>query len=97
MEKIFSIIWFVFFITVICFVASYSQDIVWTPDGKITDHERSAYAEAWRNGDKWVVGPDPILLDYVANAYLIYRSGGTYIFDPNLPPPKCWTPSKNNS
>ena len=49
-----------------------------------------AYAAAWRDGASWPAGPVPISLEFMANAYLIYRNGGLYTYDPSLAPPQCW-------
>ncbi len=59
-------------------------------NGEINDGERAAYAAAWREGAAWPAGPAPIPLDFLANAYLIYRNGGLYTYDPSLDPPECW-------
>ncbi len=61
-------------------------DTDWDIDG----NEYTAYAAAWKNGDLWPTGPNPIPGDYVTNAGVIYKSGGGYVFLANVDPP--WSP-----
>ena len=63
-------------------------------DFTINLSEVTAYAAAWKAGDTWPVGPNPIPLNYVTRAALIWRRGEHYIFDPSQgPAPACWVPS----
>ncbi len=56
--------------------------------------EVTAYAAAWKSGDTWPVPPNPIPLNYVTRAAMIWRRGEHYVFDPSQgPAPACWVPS----
>ncbi|MBI3417784.1 MAG: hypothetical protein HY043_21035 [Verrucomicrobia bacterium] len=60
-------------------------------DNNISLSEFTAYAAAFRRGQAWPSGPSPIPASYVTRAALLYRAGGTYVFDPKHPqPPSCW-------
>jgi hypothetical protein len=53
-------------------------------------NETTAYAGAWRKGASWPVGPNPIPINYVTRAGLLWKTGETYRFDPNTPEPPVW-------
>ena len=53
--------------------------------------ESSAYGVAWKNGDTWASGPDPIPIDYVTRAGFLKESGGTYS-NAGGGRPGCWVP-----
>ena len=55
--------------------------------------EVTAYAAAWKAGDSWRTGPNPIPLAYVTSAGRIWRNGEGYRFDASQgPAPACWVP-----
>ncbi|MCX6876445.1 MAG: right-handed parallel beta-helix repeat-containing protein [Verrucomicrobia bacterium] len=53
--------------------------------------EVTAYLEAWRNGQTWGTGPNPIPTDYVTRAGFLKESGGVYHND-GAGRPQCWKP-----
>ncbi|HEX7862947.1 MAG TPA: Ig-like domain-containing protein [Verrucomicrobiae bacterium] len=61
-------------------------------DKKITVNELTAYAAAWKSGQSWPVGPNPIPVSYVTRAAYIWKNGEAYRFEPGLAPPSCWVP-----
>ena len=53
----------------------------------------TAYGDAWRAGQTWPEGPNPIDIDFVTRAgYLWQHSGGQYI-DTGNPKPLGWVPA----
>ncbi|MCX6925656.1 MAG: immunoglobulin domain-containing protein, partial [Verrucomicrobia bacterium] len=54
--------------------------------------ERSAYATAWKRGLLWPVGPNPIPVDYVTQAGVIWRRG-VYYEHVGGAAPLCWQPA----
>jgi sugar lactone lactonase YvrE len=64
------------------------------PDFRINISETTAYATAWRKGQTWSTGPNPIPIDYVTRAGLLWKRGELYSFDPTIAsPPLWWTSS----
>ncbi len=62
-------------------------------DNKITLNELTAYILAWKKGEKWSVGPNPIPQSYVTRAAEIWRRGEAYSYDPSQgAAPLCWVP-----
>ncbi len=59
-------------------------------DQRISINEITAYASAWRRGDAWTVGPNPIPLDYVTRAGFLWKNGEVYRFDPSITQPPIW-------
>ncbi len=60
-------------------------------DGRLTLDELTAYAAAWKNGRSWAVSPNPIPVDYVTRAGVLWRGGETYRYDATAgAPPLCW-------
>jgi hypothetical protein len=67
-------------------------------DFRITINETTAYASAWRKGQPWEIGPNPIPVDYVTRAGLLWKKGESYRFDAtNGAPPLWWTSSLPSS
>lgn len=63
-------------------------------DFAITADELTAYAAAWRRGEPWPVGPNPIPHSYVSRAGFLWQAGESYVFDPTQgPAPLCWVPA----
>lgn len=63
-------------------------------DFAITADELTAYAAAWRRGEPWPVGPNPIPHSYVSRAGFLWQAGERYVFDPTQgPAPLCWVPA----
>ena len=63
-------------------------------DFAITADELTAYAAAWRRGEPWPVGPNPIPHAYVSRAGFLWQAGESYVFDPTQgPTPLCWVPA----
>ncbi len=50
-------------------------------------NEVTAYGAAWRTGATWPQPPNPIPIDYVTNAGLLWKSGETYHYDGSRTPP----------
>ncbi len=61
-------------------------------DWRLIIGEVVSYASAWKKGDNWPVGPNPIPINYVTNAALIWLHGEFYHLDPSQPAPACWVP-----
>jgi hypothetical protein len=60
-------------------------------DQRIVMTELTAYAAAWKQGETWPEGPNPIPIDYVTRAGKLWTSGERYLFDPTKgPAPLCW-------
>jgi hypothetical protein len=59
-------------------------------DQRISIGETTVYATAWRNGRPWNAGPNPIPLDYVTRAGLLWKMGEAYRFDPAVLRPPLW-------
>ncbi len=59
-------------------------------DWDIDGNEYTAYAAAWKNGDLWPTGPNPIPGDYVTIAGVIYKAGEGYAYAAGHDPP--WIP-----
>jgi hypothetical protein len=60
-------------------------------DNAIGATELTAYGAAWKLGQPWETGPNPIPVDYVTRAAALWRSGEQYRFDPlSGEPPLCW-------
>jgi hypothetical protein len=54
-------------------------------------NEVTAYTAAWKTGQEWPIGPNPIPLSYVTRAGALWKGGETYAYDPEAgPPPVCW-------
>jgi hypothetical protein len=47
-------------------------------DYAINISEVTAYGAAWRKGEKWPIGPNPISIDYVTRAAALWRWGECY-------------------
>lgn len=60
------------------------------PDNRITLQEMIAYAAAYKRGDPWPVGPNPIPLDYIIRAATLYKRGETYRHDPGAGGAPLW-------
>ena len=56
-------------------------------DGRLEEQEAAVYADAWRNGQSWSTGPDPIPASWVTNAAALWRAGEVYRFDKSMDPP----------
>jgi hypothetical protein len=64
-------------------------------DNAINMKELTAYATAWRIGQTWPAGPNPIPQSYVTRAGEIWRRGETYGFDSSAgPAPVWWVPKQ---
>jgi|GEM_PF-3834503 len=61
-------------------------------DWRLIIGEVVSYASAWKKGDAWPVGPNPIPINYVTNAALIWLHGEFYHLDASQPAPACWVP-----
>ena len=61
-------------------------------DRRIALAEVTGYAAAWKLGETWPAGPNPIPASYVTRAGLIWRQGEAYRFFATNPPPLCWVP-----
>jgi hypothetical protein len=59
-------------------------------DRRITIDELTAYAAAWRKGESWSTGPNPIPVDYVTRAGFLWKNGEWYSFDPNITQSPLW-------
>lgn len=61
-------------------------------DLRITVDETTAYAAAWKGGELWPQGPNPIPITYVTRAAMLWRQGEAYQYDPASSAPFCWLP-----
>jgi hypothetical protein len=55
--------------------------------------EVTAYAAAWRTGEAWPTGPNPIPVSYVTRAGYLWQSGEDYRHLPGPPLPLAWVPA----
>ncbi|MGA1840282.1 MAG: MopE-related protein [bacterium] len=62
-------------------------------DWRITINEVTGYGSAWKKGEVWSVGPNPIQINYVTNAGFIWKKGEFYHYVPEILPPLCWQSS----
>ena len=53
-------------------------------DGQITLSEMTAYSTAWKRGDTWPAGPNPIPINYVTKAVSLWQQGELYRYQSNL-------------
>ncbi len=60
------------------------------PDNRLTQQEVIAYAAAYKRGETWPEGPNPIPLDYMVRAAALYLRGETYRRDPGIASPPLW-------
>jgi hypothetical protein len=61
-------------------------------DRVLTINEATAYGAAWRRGETWPMGPNPIPIEYVTRAGFLWRSGEAYCCDFAFLPPLWWVP-----
>ena len=61
-------------------------------DFTITIEEFNAYGEAWRYGNDWDLGPNPIPIDYATRAGYLLQSGGLYE-NQGGGKPEAWVPA----
>lgn len=63
-------------------------------DFALTADKLTAYAAAWKRGEPWPIGPNPIPHSYVSRAGFLWQTGESYVFDPTQgPAPLCWLPA----
>jgi len=55
-------------------------------DRMLTLDEFNAYGDAWKYGQNWSTGPNPIPIDFVTAAGRILKQGGNYGFTPGSAP-----------
>jgi hypothetical protein len=65
-------------------------------DWALTQEEFNAYAEAWRKGETWHKGPEPIPIDYVTRSGYLQKKGENYKNEGGKKP-TCWKPDENNT
>ncbi|MGJ8695578.1 MAG: hypothetical protein ACSHYF_04625 [Verrucomicrobiaceae bacterium] len=62
-------------------------------DWRIEVQEVTAYGAAWRTGASWPVNPDPIPIDFVTRAAVLWQMGECYEVDSSITaPPLSWIP-----
>lgn len=61
-------------------------------DNVLGADELSGFAAAWKTEHNWPGGPNPIPLDHVTRAALLWKEGERYHFDASQEPPMCWVP-----
>lgn len=67
------------------------------PEQALAMDEVTAYATAWKSGQEWSAGPNPIPLAYVTRAGFLWKHGEAYTYDPAAgPPPLCWVPARDD-
>ena len=66
-------------------------------DWRIDINQMTAYAAAWKRGDTWPTPPNPIPVDYVTNAALLWKTGEVYHYDSSNTPPLCWISGSGDS
>jgi sugar lactone lactonase YvrE len=59
-------------------------------DWRISIAETTAYGGAWLKGLSWKAGPNPIPVDYVTRAGMLWKRGEAYRFDPDSDSPPLW-------
>lgn len=59
-------------------------------DSLVTISEVTAYGAAWRQGDQWPVGPDPVPIAYVTRAGALWQGGESYTRDEAIQNPPLW-------
>jgi hypothetical protein len=59
-------------------------------DYRIEVAELTSYSAAWKKGESWSVGPDPIPVSYVTRAALLWKAGETYALDNDISAPPLW-------
>jgi len=62
-------------------------------DGVIGINELTAYIAAYRSGDVWSSGPNPIDINYVTRAIFLWRNGERYTENTALAPLISWQPT----
>src|SRR5438445_7962185 len=50
----------------------------------------TGYDPAWTNGVSWPVTPNPIPINYMTQAGLLWKGGEYYGYAPSNTPPFCW-------
>ena len=65
-------------------------------DWKLSQEEFNAYAEAWRKGETWQKGPEPIPIDYVTRSGYLQKKAEKYKNEGGKKP-TCWKPDDNNT
>lgn len=60
-------------------------------DWVISTEEFTIYGAAWKNGEPWSQGPNPIPIDYATRAGYLLESGGAY-HNAGGGKPACWVP-----
>ena len=56
----------------------------------VTVSEVTAYGSAWKSGETWEIGPNPIPISYVTRAGVLWRTGEDYELIESAAPPMCW-------
>jgi uncharacterized repeat protein (TIGR01451 family) len=59
-------------------------------DWRLSIDEITAYGAAWKRGDYWQTGPNPIPIDYVTNSGALWKTGELYRYDSTKNRPLCW-------
>jgi hypothetical protein len=59
-------------------------------DFRMTVDEVTAYGAAWRKGVSWPVQPNPIPIEYVTRAGLLWKNGENYFLNANLTNAPAW-------
>lgn len=59
-------------------------------DWRLSIDEITSYGAAWKRGNAWPTGPNPIPIDYVTNAGALWKTGEQYQYDSTKNPPLCW-------
>jgi uncharacterized delta-60 repeat protein len=61
-----------------------------SPEWSLSIGEVTVYGAAWRRGDTWPLPPNPIPIDYVTRAAMLWRGGECYRFDDRTNAPFWW-------
>lgn len=56
-------------------------------NNRISIDEVTAYASAWRRGEAWQIGPNPIPIEFVTRAGTLWKHGERYAYDPGVNDP----------
>jgi len=59
-------------------------------DSVMSLNEVTAYASAWKNSLSWPVAPNPIPINYMTQAGLLWKGGEYYVYVSSNTPPFCW-------
>jgi len=64
----------------------------------LSGQEIAAYGAAWKKGETWELPPNPVPIEYVTRAGMLWRGGEDYKLDTSAgTPPLCWISKRKRS